>query len=203
MYSRLRKALIERDDWIKQERETANRWRRERGFPEYPHPLKDAYANYLTPMVLLTINTGMRRGESFSLKWENVNFHTCTLTVEGGLSKSGSTRHIPLNEEAVEVLKAWRDQSSVSVLVFPGKAGGQLVSISKVWASVMNSAGIKDFRFHDLRHTFASNLVMKGVPLNTVRELLGHQDMSTSLRYAHLAPDHKAEAVAKLIGTAL
>ena len=59
---------------------------------------------------------------------------------------------------------------------------------------------IKNFQFHDLRHDFASRLVMKGIPLNTVRELLGHADLITTLRYAHLAPDHKAEALESLVG---
>ena len=65
----------------------------------------------------------------------------------------------------------------------------------------MKRAGLDNFRFHDCRHHFASRLVMADVPLNTVRDLLGHSEISMTLRYAHLAPEHKAEAVAKLIQT--
>lgn len=84
-------------------------------------------------------------------------------------------------------------------MVFPGKNGEKLKSVKKAWANILKLAQIKNFRWHDLRHHFASKLAMGGVDLNTIRELLGHSDIQMTLRYAHLAPQHKAKAVAVLL----
>jgi integrase len=98
------------------------------------------------------------------------------------------------------VLHGWRDQASDNEgLVFPGRNGGALNNVRRSWEGALRVAGIKRFRWHDLRHTFASKLVMAGVDLNTVRELLGHSDYKMTQRYSHLAPEHKAAAVAKLV----
>jgi integrase len=75
-----------------------------------------------------------------------------------------------------------------------------LKSIKKGFAAILKKAEIDDFRFHDLRHTFASRLVMAGIDLNTVRELMTHADIKMTLVYAHLSPDHKAAALARAFG---
>jgi len=148
-------------------------------------------------MVLLAMNTGMRRGEIFDLTWHNVDLKKRNLTVEGIEAKSGHTRHIPLNDEALGALIAWRNQTNNKHLVFPNPSTKKRFNNIQIsWEQLRAEAKLKDFRFHDLRHTFASKLVMQGVDLNTVRELLGHASIDMTLRYAHLSPEHKAEAVA-------
>lgn len=99
----------------------------------------------------------------------------------------------------MQVLKAWYQQTAKNNYVFPSKNGEPFDNVKKAWIAILKNADIKNFRWHDLRHHFASRLVMVGVDLNTVRELLGHSDMSMTLRYAHLATEHKAYAVVKLV----
>lgn len=192
-------ALEVRENRIRTERTSANRWRRERGVELLPDVNAMEYADHLRPMVLLSLNTGLRRGELFNLHWPDINSQQKVLTVRGEGAKSGKTRHIPLNALAINVLQQWRAQANAANdLVFVGKTGGKFDNVNKSWQEVLRQAKIQKFRWHDLRHTFASWLVMRNVDLNTVRELLGHSDLQMTLRYAHLAPEHKADAVSKL-----
>lgn len=156
--------------------------------------------DHLKPMVLLSINTGIRRGELLSLTWDNIDLQHAMLTITGSTTKTGKTRHIPLNKEALQVIKQWQKTTNAKCgLIFPNKNGCKFANIHTAWKKLLKSAKIENFRWHDLRHHFASKLVMAGVDLNTVRELLGHSDIKMTLRYAHLAPEHKAQAVAKLL----
>lgn len=188
---RLREALIARDEEMREARESANRWRKERKqelLPTLPY-----YGDHLTLAVLLSMNTGMRRGELLALRWTNVDMKGKQITIEGSSAKAGQTRHIPLNDEALEVLRHWKEQAPEGERVIAIETG-----FKTAYTALLERAKITTFRWHDLRHHFASRLVQAGVPLNTVRELLGHASMAMTLRYAHLAPDQKREAVAKL-----
>lgn len=187
----LRKALEARDAKFQTRRASANAWRSKRGKDTLP--AIQGYADHLTPMTLIALNTGLRRGELTQLRWSDINLAGKMLTVRAGYAKSGKARHVPLNSEAVAVLKALQKTSKTSEPLF------DLTCVAKSWGRLMTAAKLEDFRFHDLRHTFASKLVMAGVDLNTVRELLGHGDIAMSLRYAHLAPEHKAAAVEMLV----
>jgi integrase len=134
----------------------------------------------------------------FQLRWTDIDFLQHEIVIRGDYAKSGKTRYVPLNDEAFTVLCHWRPVAERSDWVFPNGNDGPLTSVRSSWKRVLQSACVSDFRWHDLRHHFASSLVMKGVDLNTVRELLGHSDLAMTLRYAHLSPEHKAEAVARL-----
>lgn len=195
---RLRDALAAREAERRASRDRHNAWHAARGSEGHPQWPADAYTDHLMPMVLLALNTGLRRGELFGLSWSDVNLPGKLLTVTAGNAKSRKARHIPLNAEALDVLKRWKKQGAGKGLVFPGAGGGRLTNVNKSWEGLVADAELADFRFHDLRHHFASRLVMAGIDLNTVRELLGHADIAMTLRYAHLAPDKLADAVAKL-----
>jgi integrase len=106
---------------------------------------------------------------------------------------------VPLSTEAAGVLRAWRPEGWVPTgIVFAGRDGGRMASLKTAWKTIATAAKLKDFRFHDLRHTFASRLVQRGADLNVVRELLGHADLVMTLRYSHLSPGNMASAVALL-----
>jgi integrase len=189
---RLRKALEAREERRRKARASGEAWRKVRG--------RDAlgafqgYTDHVMPMTLLALNTGLRRGELTQLRWADIDLKAKRLTVRAGYAKSGKARHVPLNREAVAILKTYRKQYTGDGPLFG------VVAVTKSWANLMAAAKIADFRFHDLRHTFASKLVDVGVDLNTVRELLGHSDIKMTLKYAHLTPGHKAAAVELLVG---
>lgn len=156
------------------------------------------FIDFLEPLVLTAMNTGMRKGELLSLRWEHVSLPNRYLTIRSENAKSKKTRTIPLNDTVLKLFERWQAQNPDADYVFI--SNNQPVEFFQYpWQSLLKEAAIENFRFHDLRHHFASKLVMAGVDLNIVRELLGHADLKMTLRYAHLAPEHKAAAV-NLIG---
>ena len=194
----LRAALDDRETRMRDERARFNEWRETRHMDPLPER-EGEMVDHLKPMVLLALNTGMRRGEIFSLTWADVDLGAGVVTVRAESAKSGQTRRIPLNAEAASVITEWRKRQGTSKgFVFPGADGARLTNITKSWNGVMKLSKIEGFNFHDLRHHFASRLVQAGVDLNTVRTLMGHSEISTTLIYAHLAPDNLRSAVEKV-----
>jgi len=196
---RLWEALNRREERIRSERDSANAWRKERGRAEMYDLRKAPFADYLKPMVTLALHTGLRRGELFDLQWTDVDMDTKVITVNAATSKTGKTRRVPMNQLVQDTLNGWGDMMGRNGHVFASpKTGGRMDNISTSWEALLEDADIQNFRFHDCRHHFASRLVQNGVPLNDVRELLGHTTMTMTLRYAHLAPEHGHSAVARL-----
>jgi len=152
---------------------------------------------WLLPLVTLGVHTGMRRGELLGLRWNNVNLDRGLITLQQ--SKTLKIKAIPINEAAMEALM-WLDKHRYGDHVFMyhwQKPIGK-DNVQKSMDRVCSKAGIDDFTFHGTRHTFGSHLVMEGVDLVTVSKLMGHTNIKMTMRYAHLAPRHLAEAVAKL-----
>jgi len=185
----LRAALDAREARRQKKRLSGDAWRAARGRGTLR--AFQGYTDHLMPMVLLALNTGCRRGELTQITWADVDFRAKVLTIRAGYAKAGKARHIPLNAEAVAVLKRWRKPDAEG-RIFPVR------QIATAWERLMAEAKIENFRFHDCRHDFASRLVMAGVPLAVVRDLLGHSSITMTERYAHLAPHTMADAVALL-----
>jgi hypothetical protein len=161
---------------------------------------KEEFVDYLRPAVMLSLLTGIRRGAFFALVWGDIDFSARTVTLRGDDAKDGKTHVLPLCDDAVDILSSWQRQSENIAdddLIFPSpkKRGQQISEIKTALGALLKAADIKDFRWHDLRHSFASSLVQAGVDLNTVRELLTHSDIKMMMRYAHLAPENKLQAV--------
>ncbi len=147
----------------------------------------------------LALNTGLRRSEQFGLTWDGVDFERRVLTVLR--SKNGEARHIPLNDAAIVALRTVQAYKNGSPYVFLAGNGTRLCSPRFWFDAAVEAAGLKDFTWHCLRHTFASRLVMAGVDLRTVQELMGHKTIQMTVRYAHLAPQHRLAAVQRLCDT--
>ena len=127
-----------------------------------------------------------------------VNLEKQFLTVSAATAKSSKTRYIPLNKEALSVVSILKKSRADNLVFSSLKSENRLTTVKTAWREVLKDGSITNFRLHDLRHQFASKLVMAGVDLNTLRKLLGHASLGMTLRYAHLAPEHKAQAVAIL-----
>jgi integrase len=154
------------------------------------------------PMITLALRTGLRLGELRALRWEDVDLVTGRLVVRRaawksdiGTPKSGRSREVPLSDQAVSALKGHRHLKGN--FVFCTDEGTLLTAESCKWPvwRACRRAGIRRIGWHVLRHTFASHLAMKGAPLKAVQELLGHADIKMTMRYAHMSPDARRDAV--------
>ena len=154
-----------------------------------------ACAPHLRPIVVMGLNTGMRRSEILGLTWADIDFATRSITLRR--TKSNRLRVIPINQTLYEELQRLLRHLH-SPYVFCNDKGKPFSEVRHAFQTACRRSGITNFRFHDLRHTFASHLVMNGVNLRAAQHLLGHQDIRMTLRYSHLSQEHLQSAVGTL-----
>ena len=149
---------------------------------------------WLRPIVGLAVSTGMRRGELMRIRWKDVDIKSGRILLS--LTKSGKPRFAYLNQLSNQVIASLEPEGRrPEELLFPGLTPEQ---VTVAFIRACQAANIEDFSLHDLRHTFASQLRMKGADLHTVGQLLGHKDLRMTARYSHLNPEYLGTAASKL-----
>jgi integrase len=192
-------AMIARENDLRAARDRANDHRRRRGYPLMPCLHDAEFVDALRPAVLVSLMTGLRKSELFNLRWTDIDLMNRIVTVRDEHAKSGKLRRIPMNAALYDVFITWKPLVHPdSEYVFAGESGEPIQCMKKSFAAVLKAARIESFRWHDMRHTFASWLVQSGVDLNIVRELMGHATLQMTMRYAHLAPNNSLRAVSAL-----
>ena len=159
-------------------------------------------AAYLVDFLELALHTGMRRGEMLGLEWQRVDLKEGLIYFQGVHQKNGKLGSVPLNEIAKGALRRRAEfharHCPNARWVFAHKDGSRIQSVKRAFAAACGTAGIEDFRIHDLRHCCAAWLVQAGVSIRTVAELLRHADIRVTMRYAHMAPETVRAAVSVL-----
>ncbi len=155
----------------------------------------DVCVDWLRPIVLVAIHTGMRIGEILALSWENINFKSKEISIEK--TKNDEPRSIPMTGEVWEMLLKKRELSNSTGYVFVTKNGTSYRhrNVHRTFVAALKKVNIQNFRIHDLRHTFASQFMMSGGDIYTLSKLLGHKSITTTTIYAHLASHFKKFAV--------
>jgi integrase len=166
--------------------------------PEEEKSLLQNASPYLKDLICFALNTGLRIGEIFSLRWSNVDLKKGILVVFA--PKTQKLREVPINSETRKVLEAWHLGKKGESVFYNPETGKPFVDLKNGFGLACEKAGISGVTWHTLRHTFASRLVGSGVDIVTVKELLGHSSISVTMRYAHTNFDSKRAAVERLDG---
>lgn len=147
---------------------------------------------HLKPIVLTALNTGMRKSEILHLTWDRIDLKNRLILLDK--TKNGERREIPMNNVMIKLFSSLPRHLRVPYVFYNNKLK-PYKNVSEGFQTALKKSGIKNFRFHDLRHTFASTLVMAGVDISSVSELLGHTSIKMTQRYTHLSPAHLRKAV--------
>lgn len=152
--------------------------------------------NYLKDIVIVALNTGLRKTNVLELRWEQINFDFNFIEV---LENKGN-KHImlPINQNLMDLFNKTPESERVGYLFVNPNTGKPYTDIKKAWHTVLKEAKIENFRFHDLRHTVGTRLAKANVPVNVIKEILAHSDVKTTMRYVHSTKGAKIDALSKL-----
>ena len=155
--------------------------------------LISACSKEIRPIIITALNTGMRKSEILNLTWDRVDLKNKVILLD--ITKNGERREIPINNTLLNTLSVITRHIKCEYVFYNKETLKPYYDIKKSFATALKKAHIIDFHFHDLRHTFASSLVMEGIDLATIQKLLGHKTINMTLRYAHLSNVHLKDAV--------
>lgn len=161
--------------------------------------LINACAKHLKPIVLTALLTGMRKSEILNLTWQQIDLKHGYILLDK--TKNNDRREIPISKELKKLLFSIPRNPEIPYVFYNPETKKPYTDVKTAFKNACKKAGIKDFHFHDLRHTFASHLVMNNTGLAVVKELLGHKDIKMTMRYSHLSPEHKVKAISNLENT--
>lgn len=158
---------------------------------------KESRYEHLYTIVVLALSTGMRQGEILNLRWSDVDLNRGRMILHE--TKNGERRAVPLLGYAQELVNQLSKIRRIDTdLLFPGRNPTSPVFVRIPWMAAIKLAKIEDFRFHDLRHSAASYLLMSGASLGEIAEILGHKTLQMVKRYSHLSESHAAGVVEKM-----
>jgi integrase len=159
---------------------------------------KESSNAYLYPVVVLALSTGMRQAEIMTLRWENIDLQKGRIVLHE--TKNGERRVVHIAGHALHLLQGLSKMRRIdTTLLFPSKENvKQPIDLRFPWEVALKTSGIEDFRFHDCRHSAASELAMNGASLAEIAEVLGHKTLSMVKRYSHMSDTHTAGVVARM-----
>lgn len=158
---------------------------------------KNSNDPFLYPIVILALSTGARKSEILTLTWGDIDLNRLVAILHK--TKNDERRALPLAGNALSEIKKLSTVRRIDTnLLFPDASGKKHIEIRPAWEKIINDTGIKDFKFHDLRHSAASYLAMSGASLAEIAEVLGHKTLQMVKRYSHLSDQHTASVVSRM-----
>ncbi|WP_458250702.1 tyrosine-type recombinase/integrase [Geobacter anodireducens] len=150
---------------------------------------------HLRDIVVIAICSGMRKREILTIHRDEVDFEFGTITKQGDMTKNGEVKVVPMTDDMARIVRSRLDKNKSGYVFENPKTGEAITDIKHSFATVVKAAGIENFRFHDLRHTFATYALLASRDIRTVQVLLGHKTLKMTERYTHVLSNHKFDVV--------